>query len=334
VTSMPVAANAPHRLRQSPRVLAQFMIAILIVAMLAGFSMLEPNVRSPRNLLNIAVQASYLAIFATAQMLVILTRGFDLSLGSCVSAVSVVAALVMTGTGLGADAPPGLLIAAGLAAGLGTGLAVGLFNGICTTWLRVNPFIVTLGSLNIAFGVASIVSDGRPVFDLPEAFSALVYGPGPAGIPIPLIIAVALCLLVHVIATYTVFGRSLYLIGGNPRAAAVAGVATRRTLVLAYVGASLLAAVGAIMLTGRTGSGEPNLGGSLLLPSIAAAVIGGLSLLGGIGKVAHAVLGALFIAVLSNGMNLVRVDGYVQDIVLGAVIVFAVFLDRFRAARI
>ncbi|CAM5372258.1 Monosaccharide ABC transporter membrane protein (CUT2 family) OS=Eoetvoesiella caeni OX=645616 GN=DFR37_10280 PE=4 SV=1 [Eoetvoesiella caeni] len=141
---------------------------------------------------------------------------------------------------------------------------------------------------------------------------------------------IILSLGLHAMLVGTVFGRSLYLIGSNSRAAAVAGVPVTRYVFLTYVLASLVVAVGAMMLTGRTGSGEPNLGGSLLLPSIAAAVVGGISLRGGTGGVGNAVVGALFISILSNGMNLIEINGYLQNIILGIVILAALYLDRFR----
>jgi ribose transport system permease protein len=141
--------------------------------MLIGFAAVEPRVLSSGNLLNILVQSSYLAIFASAQMMVIITRGFDLSLGTCVSAVSVTSALAMTGS-LAADGEAtGTAIVAGILVGFGMGALTGLFNGFAVAWLRVNPFVATLASLNICLGVATMASDGRPVFNVPREFSAL-----------------------------------------------------------------------------------------------------------------------------------------------------------------
>ena len=311
---------------------------ILVVVMILGFASVEPRIVSPANLANILGQVSYLAIFAAAQMIVILTRGFDLSLGMCVSAVSVLTALIMTGMvgAHGGDGTGGGLVYAGIAlavvAGIGFGAAVGLFNGFCVSVLGVNPFIVTLGSLNICYGIATTISGGRPVFNVPQEFSNLFYTGQLFGIPTSVFIAAAVLLAIWLLLTRTVLGRSFYLIGSNPRAAKVAGIPSRLYLTLAYVLCSVLAAIGAMLLTARTGSGEPNLGGNLTLESIAAAVIGGVSLRGGIGGVGAALIGALFVTVLSNAMNLTRIDGYVQMIVLGSVIILAVFVDRLRAA--
>ncbi len=265
-------------------------------------------------------------------MMVIITRGFDLSLGTCVSAVSVISALTMTGSLAAGGEATSTAIIAGILVGLGVGALVGLFNGFAVAWLRVNPFVATLGSLNICLGIATMASDGRPVFNVPREFSALVYSGDVMGVPTPVALAVVLLCGLYFLLSSTVFGRALYLIGGNPTAADVAGIPSRRYVVAAYVICSVIAAVGALLLTGRTGSGEPNLGGNLTLESIAAAVIGGVSLRGGIGGVPAVIMGALFVTVLSNGMNLTRIDGNVQMIVLGCVIILAVFLDRFRAA--
>lgn len=311
--------------------MARYGLIIALVVMEAGFAIVEPLVLSPGNLLNIVQQTSYIAVFATAQMVVILTRGFDLSLGTCVSTVSVASALVMTGMVAGNPANLPLALVMGVMTALGIGIAVGLFNGICVSVLRVNAFVTTLGSFNICFGIATTISDGRPVFDVPKEFSALMYSGTILGVPAPVIIAIVVLIGIHLMLNWTVFGRSLCLIGGNPRAAALAGLPSRRYLTMAYVVCSVLAAIGALMLTARTGSGEPNLGGNVTLQSIAAAVIGGVSLRGGVGSAYAAALGALFVTALSNGMGLARIDGYIQQIILGCVIIAAIFVDRLRS---
>src|SRR5947209_2181879 len=154
--------------------LLAFSLPLLMIAMELVVYAVEPRVLSLRNIVNVLNQTSYLVLFAAAQMLVILTRGFDLSLGASVSAVSVAGALAMTGLA-GAGAPDAVVIAAGLSAGLGFGALVGLFNGVFVSWLEINPFVVTLGSLNICLGLATTISGGRPVFNVPDAFSRLFY---------------------------------------------------------------------------------------------------------------------------------------------------------------
>ncbi|WP_245003528.1 ABC transporter permease [Bradyrhizobium liaoningense] len=308
------------------------VLPIALVVLLLGFAAVDRSVLSPANLLNIAQQTSYLALFAMAQTVVILTRGFDLALGPAVSMVSVGTALAMAGaTAAGHD--PSTVLLAGLGAGFGLGIACGLFNGVVIALLGVSPFVATLGSYNIAIGVATTLSAGRPVQGVPKLFSQLFYSGNIFGIPAAIVITLAIGLVLHLMLGRTVFGRSLYIIGTNPRAATVAGLPVKRILIGTYVLCSTLAALGAIMMTARTGSGEPNLGGSLSLQAIAGAVVGGTSLAGGRGGVGTAVLGALFVTILSNGMNLTRIDGYIQMVVLGAIVIIGVLLDRLRLER-
>jgi ribose transport system permease protein len=303
-----------------------------LVVLLLSFATFDHGVLSPANLANIAQQTSYLALFAMAQTVVILTRGFDLALGPTVSMVSVGTALAMAGA-TAMDHDTGAVLLAGLGAGFGLGIACGLFNGMVIALLGVNPFVATLGSYNIAIGIATTLSAGRPVQGVPKLFSQLFYSGSVFGVPASIAITVAVSIVLHLVLSRTVFGRSLYIIGTNPRAAAVAGLPVKRILVATYVLCSALAALGAVMMTARTGSGEPNLGGALSLQAIAAAVVGGTSLAGGRGGVGTAVLGALFITILSNGMNLTRIDGYVQMVVLGAIVIIGVLLDRLRLER-
>ena len=309
------------------------LLPFLIVAMELGVSLLEPRVLSLRNVTNVLVQSSYLLLFASAQMVVILTGGFDLSLGMAVSVISVATALVTTALAA-AGMPAWLIAVAGIATGLGVGLLIGIFNGTFVSWVGINPFVVTLGSLNICYGLATTISGGRPVFGVPDAFTHVLYdGTYLPWIPIPVALAIVVSVLLYLLLDRTVFGRALYLIGNNPRAASLAGLPSKRYLFLAYVTCSLLAAFGSLMLTARTGSGEPNLGGSLMLESIAAAVIGGVSLQGGVGGIVPVILGSIFVTMLSNAMDLLEVGGYVQQILLGCVIIAAIFLDRVRDTR-
>ena len=310
--------------------LGRGLLPIVLVAAFIGFGLAAPPFWSAENQVNILIQASYPAVFATAQMFVLLTRGFDLSLGVTVSMVSVLAGLVMAGVGqISPDLVPLALLAGGLA-GLAAGVAVGAVNGGCVAYLGVNPFIVTLGTWNIVLGIATTASGGRQIFDIPAALNGWFYREAWLGVPPPIVMAAGLLLLAWLVLDRTVLGRALFLIGGNPRAAHVAGLPSRLYTTAAYMLCSGYAAVGALMLTARTGSGEPNLGGALTLESIAAAVIGGVSLRGGEGTIVAPILGALFVTVLSNGMNLMRIDGYIQQMILGAVVIAAVFFDRLR----
>ena len=330
-----LTTSAPQQERGAAfqRLLMQSLMPIALVVMALAFFAIDQRILSGANLLNILSQASYLSIFAAAQMVVILTRGFDLSLGSCVSSVSVLISLIMVEFALREDPDivTGIILA--IPAGIVFGVAVGMFNGFVVAVLKVNPFMATLASWNICYGISSTISGGRPVFDVPREFSAILYSGNIVGVPIPIVIAILILAVLHLGLTNTVIGRSFYLLGSNPRAARIAGLPSRRYLIYAYIVCSILAAIGAMMLTARTGSGEPNLGGSLTLESIAAAVVGGVSLRGGIGGVMAVVIGALFVTTLSNGMNLTKVDGNIQMVVLGCVIIAAIFVDRIRTSR-
>jgi len=298
-----------------------------------GFGLVEPNVLSAQNIVNIVQQSAFLFVLTGAQLFALLVRGLDLSLGPAVSMISVAAAMTMAGLA-GADGSNGVVAAlAGVAVGLGAGLLVGLFNGIAVAVFRVNPFVATLGSMNICLGIGTSLSDGKPVFGIPAEFNVPAYNLTVFGMPIAILYAIALGCLIHFVLKHTVLGRSFYVMGSNPRAAVLAGWPHRRYLALAYVVSALLTAVGALLLTARVGSGMPNLGGGLSLQTIAAAVIGGVSLAGGRGGVESAVIGAFFVTVLSNGMNLVQIGGYVQMLVMGAIVIAAVVLDRFGNRR-
>jgi ribose transport system permease protein len=211
------------------------------------------------------------------------------------------------------------------------GLVIGAANGFAVAYLNLNPFVVTLATLNICLGLASTISGGFQIFNLPDGLNRVFYQSHPLGIPAPIFAAACLMALSFVFFRLTRFGRGLFMIGSNPRAAQIAGLPVERYVMMAYLLCSTMVACGAVLLTARTGSGEPNLGGNLMLESIAAAVVGGASLRGGKGGISPPLLGAVLITVLSNGMNLTRIDGYIQQIILGIVILTTVFGDARRS---
>lgn len=305
---------------------AEFLIRIVpTVLVFFAFALHEPIVASPGNLWNIALQTCYLAVFTLGQVIVLITAGLDLSIGLTVSYVSVVAALAMVQF---VDTPL-LAVCVFILVGMGIGLLVGLFNGFFVSLIRINPFVVTLATFNILLALSSTVTKGFPVAGFPPQLGDWLVDAHVLGIPIPIVLVGAVMTGVGLLLSRTVFGRSLYLIGSNPRMAFVAGINVRLHTLGAYVLCSSLAAFGAILLTARAGSGEPNIGGSLALETIAAAVIGGARLRGGEGGVGSALAGALFITVLSNGMNLARIDGYIQQLCIGAIIILSLVFDRY-----
>lgn len=303
---------------------------LIIVALTILFGCAQPNFLTIQNFANITIQASYLTVFALAQTYVVIVRGFDLSLGTSVSLISVASSMAMMWT-LKVSGSAGAAIAVGVLSAIGLGLLIGAVNGIAVSYLRLNPFVVTLATLNICLGFASTISGGFQIFNLPDQLNQLLYQARPIGIPAPAMVAIVMLAASYCVFRYTQFGRVLFFIGSNPRAAEVAGLPVRQFLLLAYLVCSALIAVGAIMLTARTGSGEPNLGGNLMLESIGAAVVGGASLRGGRGGIGAPLLGGILITVLSNGMNLTRIDGYIQQIILGLVVLATVFADAMRA---
>lgn len=300
-----------------------WILPAAVVAVFLGFTIVEPRVFSHANVFNIITQTSYLAIFAMAQTVVIVTRGFDLSLGFAVSLVSVLSAMVMVAAG-----EPTVAIAGGVLAGLLVAAVIGTANGLLIAGIGINPLVTTLGVANVVLSLASTVSGGFPVSGFPHQFSQLFAQSSLLGLPVPVIVAAVVFAALSVLMNWTSFGRSLYIIGANPKAAGVAGIKRGPVVAAAYCLCGTLVGLGALMLTARTGSGEPNLGGNLTLESIAAAVVGGVRLSGGEGGVAAAVFGALFVTVLSNGMNLTQVDGYLQQICLGAIIIIALVTSR------
>ncbi|MBV2143494.1 ABC transporter permease [Falsochrobactrum sp. TDYN1] len=304
------------------------VLPLAIAGTIIMFGIIEPRVWSWGNLQNIIIQASFLAIFAMAQTFVILTRGFDLSLGFNISLISVVAAMVMVGSNTDSVS---IILGVGVALLLGS--AIGLANGILIAGFGFNPLVTTLAMANIILALASTVSGGFPITGLPPMLNAIFSQGKLLGVAAPIWILAAIFIVLGCILTATKFGRSLYIIGANPKAANAAGIRTRPVVILAYTVCGLLTAIGAVMLTARTGSGEPNLGGNLTLESIAAAVVGGVRLSGGEGGVTAALAGALFITVLSNGMNLTQVDGYLQQIFLGLIIIVSLIVVQGQTQR-
>jgi len=302
------------------------LLPVLLVAAIALFAIMEPRFVSGDNGINLSRQLSFLLLLAMAQMLVLLTAEIDMSLASNIALTSVVSATVMTEIGSGAGA-----VLAGVAAGLGTGLFIGLVNGLVTSFFNVPSFIVTIATASVAFGAALLISDGSPITGLPESFTMNLGYSSIGPIPVSFVIALAFAAGLYVLLYWTKLGRYIYSVGGSKDASRLLGVPVTQTKALAFVLAGGLAAVAGLLLTARVASGEPNLGSEYLIMSIAAAVLGGTSFFGGEGRLGFVAVGALFLVVLSNGMNLIRVSSYTQEIVIGLLLILAVVLDRWQA---
>jgi ribose transport system permease protein len=296
---------------------------------LITFSFASDNFLTTQNILGVARHSSDLILVAMAQMVVMLTGGLDFSVGVILAMTSVVASMTMvalwTGYGSGWEA-----IFIGCLAGLFVGAFIGLVNGLGVAFLRVPPFIMTLGMSSIIFGLALTITGGIPIYGMPESFTN-IFGYGTfLGISLTIWITLIFIILVYIFINRTKMGRYFYAIGGNIRAAELSGINVRVYIVSAYVFSAVVTSFAALLITARLETGEPNIGASYPLLSIAACAIGGVSLLGGVGKVQNVVLGAFFIILIQNGMNLMRVGSYLQMVVIGALLIVAISAEYFR----
>ncbi len=308
-------------------------LPVVLVICVVVFQMGNPRFLSSANMLNMLQQGVFLMLIAFGQMLVLLAGGFDLSVGAVVALTSIVSAQVMVAVSVAYPDAPGLAIAAGFLATLVVGVLCGLVNGFGVAVLKVNAFIVTLATASIFHGVTLVISQGLQVSGLPRDF---VYGIGSGfflGLPVSVFLAIPALAVVYLLVRHMRFGRYIYAIGSNLRSAVVAGVGINRYLMACYVLCATITAFAGWLLTARVSSGEPMLGGEFPLNSIAAAVIGGCSLRGGEGTPVGVFMGVVFITVLANGMDLLRIGSNYQMIVLGVVLVGAVVLDRYRLAN-
>ena len=303
------------------RILRRLGPVIALLGMCAILTALSDHFLTFDNLMNVFRQSAVNVLLALGQLLVIVTAGIDLSVGS-VLGLSCVAAALMLKAGFA-----GWL--SGLAA-VALGLSLGTMNGVLLTRLRLpHPFIPTLGMMNVARGLALVISGGFPVSNLPDSFRWLGAG-RLAFLPAPVVLVLVVCAVSHFFLTRTAIGRDIYAIGGNKQAAILSGVPVNSRLTLVYALSGGLAGLGAIVLAGRMNSGYPLAGMGAELDAIAAVIIGGASFFGGAGTVSGTLVGALIIGVLRNGLNLLDVSSYWQTAVIGVVIVMAVWIDVVR----
>ena len=277
------------------------------------------------NLQSVAMRTAVVGIIAVGELLVILTAGIDLSVGSVAALSAVVGCIVMKSMG---DASYALPI--GILAGCGTGLACGLINGLLVSKGKIPPFIVTLGTMMWARGLTLLVSNGEPVFGMPDAFFWLG---GSKAWWVPVVLTISIVAIFFVILTYTKFGRSLYAIGGNRQAARLSGLPVDRSLTLAYTLSGTLAGFGGMVLASRTSIAAPMAAEMYELEAIAACVIGGASLMGGEGGVIAALAGALIMTVLRNFCTLEDIEVYWQQVLVGVLIVALVYYDSMRKRK-
>lgn len=303
------------------------ILPLLLIVLIVVFAINEPRFLSGENILNVTRQLSFLGIVVIGQMLYLVTGNYDLSNGGTVALSSIICATVMVAN---AESGPWAAILLGVLAAFATSLAVGVVNGVLIGYFRISSFMVTLGMGSAATGVALLIAGGVPVVGLPKEFTKYFGTSSVAGIPFPTLVLILVIVVAYVLLNWTKLGRRAYAVGGNSTAAFQSGVNVERTLLSMLMIGSVLAGLVGVMLTARVSTGEANIGIQYPLQTIIAAVIGGIALSGGEGRVSGAVMGALFIVLLSNGMDLIRVQGYVQNILLGALLVLALLIDRLR----
>lgn len=299
-------------------------IALVLLVSVVLLSLATPNFLTASNLAIVARQISLFAIIAIGMTMVILLGDIDLSVGSVVALGSVVTGFALVRLGL--PIPLGML------AGLAVGALVGFTNGTIIVRTGVPSFIVTLGMMGIARGAALVITKGSTISGLPPAFFSVGQG-FVYGVPIPVIICIVLAILAHIFLSRTTIGRHIYFIGSNPEAALLSGINVSRIKLLVFTLASTLAALEAVIETSRMSTAQPAAGVGYELTAIGAVIIGGASLFGGEGTILGTILGATLLGLITNGLILLGVSAYWQQVFSGSIIILAVTLDMWRQRR-
>jgi len=293
-----------------------------LVLLCVTMASLTPLFLTPTNLSNIGSQIAVTLILALGQTLVIISGGIDLSVGSVMALAGIVFAW--------ASAEADMALVPALASGMATGAGVGLLNGVLITKAHMQPFIATLATLSIARGLALVISDGTSINPIPEPVRRLGNDDLLGTIPYAVVLMLVLWAATALLLGRTHLGRNLYALGGNEEAVRLAGIDVVRLKLLVYVLSGMFASVAGILLAGRLASAQPQAGVTFELDAIAAVVIGGGSLAGGEGGAGQTLVGALILGVLRNGLNLLNVSSFWQQVVIGAVIALAVMTDTLR----
>jgi ribose transport system permease protein len=305
-------------------VIQRLLPFLTLIALVVGLSLATPHFLTGTNLSSVVRQTAVINIMALGMTMIIVAGGIDLSVGSILAMGGLLGTMAME---------RGWPIPVGVAVGVLTGMACGFTNGLLTTSLRINPFIVTLGMLGIVRGLALIISNGLPVHRIPPAFSYL--GEGTVlGVPFVLWILVILGAAVHVILEHTRLGRYAFAIGSNHEAALYAGIPVAFHTTAVYTIGGMLTGFAGMIEASRLMTGQPTAGQGYELQAIAAVVIGGGSLRGGEGSVIGTLIGAFIMGLLSNGSDLLGISPYVQQAIIGAIIILAVAVDELRKRKL
>jgi len=310
-----------HNLKQTFKwIVGKYGIILILLGMCALLSILNPNFLRGKNLINIVRQVAVIGIIGMGVTFAIITAGTDLSSGSVVGLVGVLAALTIA---------KGLPLVVCIIISIAVGTLTGFINGVIIVKGKIAPFIATLGMMTAARGAAMLCSEGRPISINSRAF--LNIGQGTIlGVPVPVIIFLVMGVIAHIILRKLRFGRHVYAVGGNDQAAITCGINKDKVLVLVYTLAGFMTGIAGVILTARIGSGQPGSGLSYEFEAITGAIIGGTSFTGGVGRITGTMVGALVIGVLNNGMDLLGISPYWQQVVKGVIIVGAVVLDARR----
>jgi ribose/xylose/arabinose/galactoside ABC-type transport system permease subunit len=317
-----VAARAVRPMAPGRAILAALRLGSVYVALLVigiGLSFVSPFFLTTGNLMNVLLQAATVSIIAAGLTVVLIAGEIDLSIGSLIGMTGSVAAVLIIKHGY----PP----AVGILCGLVAGIVAGFLNGLTTVIFRIPSFIVTLAMLGIAQGAGLLLTNGRPVSGFPEAYSFI--GQGRVGpVPVPVIVALLVYIVIYLALTQTKFGVEVYAVGGSRRAAEMAGIRVNRVIVASFALSGSCAAIAGIVLSSRLDAGNGNFGASNLLDAVAASVVGGTSLMGGAGSVVGTLGGILIISIIRNGLVLLNVQAFWQEVAVGTIIVLAVVINQ------
>jgi ribose transport system permease protein len=312
-------------------------VAIAFAALIVVIWILAPVFMTPRNLLNISKNFSFIALMSLGETLVIISGGIDLSVGSVCALSAVVTMMLMRLLSATAAAQvPGATIALATLLALALAALTGLVNGVLIARVRLSPFVTTLGMLSVARGMTYVLTQGRaqyPVGPDVALFTRFTNG-AVLGLPTQLVYLLVLAVLMALALRHLVWGRHLYAVGGNAQAAALTGVRVPRVVVSVYVLSGLAAGFSGVLIAGWLGAAPANLATGYELRVIAAAVIGGANLAGGVGGAAGAVIGAALIEVIRNGFVLIGANSYWEEVFVGVIIIIAVLVDQLRTRRV
>lgn len=300
----------------------KYLVPGMLVALVVGLSVLTESFLTLGNLLNVSQQISILAIVSVGMTFVIIGGGFDLSVGAIIALTGSLAALVMVRYG----------IALGVAAGLLAGMTIGIINGAVVSLLKVNPFITTLGMAVVARGIALGITGGTAIMDLPNSFSWLGSG-RILNVPISGIVVIIVYIIGLIVLRKTTIGLKIYAVGGNKEAARLSGMRANWISILTYIISGFTAGLAGILLAARLRSGDPTAGATMELFSVAAVVLGGTALRGGEGYLSRTIIGVLFIGFLENGLNLLNVPYYWQQVAIGLLFMITAALAMIKSKK-